>query len=411
MGQMPNESGMCYCQKEKKWLREGQFYSYKDGSKTKMCKKCLTLHIDNFDPSTFLWLLQELDVPYIPAEWNVLRDRAFAKDPKKMNGMSVFGKYLSKMKLKQWKQYGWGDSEMLQAQNQRKTLLSAEEASAEEEAYQQELKEKLAAGQITQAEYKTLMPTAIQNRDLPIITTSEEEISSNNPYRQENFIREQDLPDLSSELTDEDKKYLALKWGRLYKLSELIELEENYKKMTDSFDIHDADTENSLILYCKNNLKMNQALDCGDFDAYNKISRTQDALRKSSKFAAKERKEQDSEFIDSIGQLVAYCEKYGDAIPKYEINVPYDIIDKIINDLKEYNKSLVYEDPAIAREIEDYLKKKDIQEEQKKDKEAAKKLGLEQLELTDQDIADYNEYIEQQKDLDKIIHGGEEEQE
>ena len=404
MGQYPNQSGMCYCEKEKKWLKEGDFYTYKDGSKTEMCKKCLTLHIDNFDPETFLWLLEKMDVPYVPAEWNVLRDRAFAKDPKKMNGMSVFGKYISKMKLKQWKDYSWADSELLQAQSEHRALALTEEEAAANAAYQQELKQKLEAGEITQAEYKTLMPTEIQNQELPFTMSAEVDAAVSNPFQENNFLKESDLPDLAADLTDEDKKYLALKWGRLYKPNEWIQLEQNYKKMTDSFDIHDADTENALILYCKNNLKMNQALDCGDLDGYNKLSRTQDALRKSSKFAAKERKEQDSDFIDSIGELVAYCERYGDAIPKYKIDAPYDIIDKIINDLKEYNKSLVYEDPAIAREIEDYLKKKDIQEEQKRDRELAKQQGLEQLELTDNDIADYNEFVEQQKDLDSQLY-------
>jgi len=55
-----------------------------------------------------------MDVPYIPEEWNILRDRAYAKNPQKMNGQSVIGKYLSKMKLKQFKQYGWADSVRLQ---------------------------------------------------------------------------------------------------------------------------------------------------------------------------------------------------------------------------------------------------------------------------------------------------------
>jgi hypothetical protein len=82
-----------------------QFYQYKNGEKTELCKDCLTMHIDNFDPNTYLWLLEKMDVPYIPEEWNILRDRAFAKNPL-LNGMSVFGKYLSKMKLKQFKDYG-----------------------------------------------------------------------------------------------------------------------------------------------------------------------------------------------------------------------------------------------------------------------------------------------------------------
>ena len=105
------------CQKCKRKLKEIQFYTYKDGTKTELCKQCLTMHIDNFDPSTFLWLLEKMDVPYIEGEWNVLRDRAYAKDPLKMNGMSVFGKYLSKMKLNQWKKYSWADTEKLQEES------------------------------------------------------------------------------------------------------------------------------------------------------------------------------------------------------------------------------------------------------------------------------------------------------
>ena len=55
-----------------------------------------------------------MDVPYVPQEWNALRDKAYAKNPQKKNDTTVFGKYLSKMKLKQWKSYGWADTEKLQ---------------------------------------------------------------------------------------------------------------------------------------------------------------------------------------------------------------------------------------------------------------------------------------------------------
>ena len=111
----------CSCIKCGKTMDENNFYTYKNGEKTEMCKKCLTMHIDNFNPDTFLWLLEKMDVPYLPEEWNVLRDKAYAKDPYKMNGMSVFGKYLSKMKLKQWidpdtgKLYGYADVEKIRA--------------------------------------------------------------------------------------------------------------------------------------------------------------------------------------------------------------------------------------------------------------------------------------------------------
>jgi hypothetical protein len=59
-----------------------------------------------------------MDVPYVPEEWNILRDKAYAKNPAKKNDVAVFGKYLSKMKLKQWKDKTWADSEELQREYQ-----------------------------------------------------------------------------------------------------------------------------------------------------------------------------------------------------------------------------------------------------------------------------------------------------
>jgi hypothetical protein len=77
------------------------------------CKACLTMHVDNWDPDTYLWILQELDVPYIPDEWNKLL-ATYGKDPTKLTGVSIVGRYLSKMKLKQYKDFRWKDTEFLQ---------------------------------------------------------------------------------------------------------------------------------------------------------------------------------------------------------------------------------------------------------------------------------------------------------
>ena len=83
--------------------------------------------------------------------------------------------------------------------------------------------------------------------------------------------------------------------------------------------------------------------DCGDIDSFNRLSKTYDALRKSSNFNAASQKEKEGlDAIDSVGELVAYCEKQGGKIPEYEITADKDIIDTIIRDLKEYTKSLIY---------------------------------------------------------------------
>ena len=74
------------------------------------------MHVNNFDPETYLWILQEVDVPYIPDEWNNLLAR-YGKDPSKLTGVTILGRYLSKMKLKQWKDYRWKDTDFLRELN------------------------------------------------------------------------------------------------------------------------------------------------------------------------------------------------------------------------------------------------------------------------------------------------------
>ena len=383
------------CQKCGKVMKaEDQFYLRKDGTRMDLCKKCLTLHIDNFNPETFLWILKDMDLPYIPEEWNVLRDRAFAKNPN-LNGMSVFGKYLSKMKLKQWKQYGWEDSEKLQALNAEKKKA----VEAEREKYEEHLKEQLESGEITESQYKTLVSTSTQNQEQlyaqPIVTNA-----IDNPFGDgSNFMPEDDLVDLGEELTEDDKKYLAMKWGRLYKPAEWVELEKTYKEMTESFDIQDADTINTLILICKTNLKMNQYLDSGDIEGFQKISKVSESLRKTAKFTAAQNKDDKDEYVDSVGELIAMCEKDG-FIPRYVTDVPQDKVDATLKDMNDYVKKLVTQDLGFGQQIEDALKKIQIQKEMEESFD-------QDVELDDNDFEEYHNAIEEQKQLDEEELGDE----
>ena len=381
------------CEKCHKTMDEKQFYTYKDGNKTELCKKCLTMHIDNFNPDTFLWLLKKMDVPYVPSEWNVLRDRAYAKDPNKMNGMSVFGKYLSKMKLKQWKDYGWEDSERLQA----KELENSKDKIEEWQELEKITQERFENGEISEAEYKTLVSASTQNEMLngptamPIAAAPPED-----PY-----IQEDELYDLSEELTEEDKKYLAMKWGRLYKPSEWIELEKIYEQMTASFDIQDADTINTLILICKTNLKMNQAIDIGDLDGFQKLSRVSESLRKSAKFTAAQNKEEKNDFVDSVGELVSMCEKEG-FIPRFATDIPQDKVDLTLKDMNKYLYKLVTQDLGFGQQIEDALQKIKIQQEMQESNDLNLDVDADSEELIDQDYEDFYQsvYNQKEKDLD-----------
>ena len=389
-----------FCEKCNKTMDENNFYTYKDGHKTELCKKCLTMHINNFDPSTFLWLLEKMDVPYIPEEWNILRDRAYAKDPLKMNGMSVFGKYLSKMKLKQWKDYGWADTERLQEENRKKAEEKAEEI-AEREA---DAKERFERGEISEAQYKTLTSTEKQfeNRVMMPPGSVPGGIAPN-AFNENNFISEEELPDPALDLTQDDKVYLAMKWGRLYKPNEWIELEKKYNEMMNSFDIQDSDTTGTLILICKTYLKMNQAIDCGDMEGYGKLSRVYDSLRKSAKFTAAQKKEQKEDYVDSVGALVAMCEREGGFIPRFATDIPQDKVDATLQDMNNYIKKLVTQDLGFGQQIEDSLKKIQIQKEMNDAEQSAIENGDEVPMLNDENFADYYEDVAEQKEQDKDI--------
>lgn len=394
------------CQKCGKMLDEDtQFYTYKNGEKTEMCKKCLTMHIDNWDPSTYLWLLEKMDVPYVPVEWDVLRDRAFAKNPN-LNGMSVFGKYLSKMKLKQWKNYGWADSDRLQALNEEKR--SAQEA--ERAAFDAEIKEKFEAGEISEAEYKTMVSAQTQHEEYVNAPIMQPNTTMDRYYDENTSIVNSQLDNSVAQLTSDDKIYLAMKWGALYKPQEWIELERNYEEMTNSFDIQDADTINTLILICKTNLKMNQALDCGDIEGFQKLSKVSESLRKSAKFTAAQNKEEKNDYVDCVGELVAMCEREG-YIPRFETDIPQDKVDLTLKDMESYLYKLVTQDLGFGQQIEDALKKIQIQKEMAETEVADSEVDEEAIQgLKDAEIAEYYNSIEEQKNLDADLFNSEEEQ-
>lgn len=387
-------SEKCTCIKCKRTLADTKFYTYKDGAKCELCKDCLTMHIDNWDPETFLWILEKFDLPYIESEWNILRDRAYAKDPHKMTGLSVIGKYISKMKLKQFKNYTWADSDRLNQEANVRLQMMGGSAGTEEE--QEHIKEAYENGEISEAQYKTYIQTTAPEPRFEQISGQIKEVGGG-------FPQDVELIDVGADLTAEDKVYLAMKWGKMYSAADWVALEKMYNDFQNSFDIQDAATDKTLMFICKTSLKMDQALDIGDFDTYQKLSKVYDAQMKSSKFTAAQNKDEKTKQFDAIGELVAYCEKTKGAIPEYVIDTPLDIVDKVIDDLQAYTRNLITSDSGLAQQIEEYIKKRERADEQRAAKEAAKAKGLDHIELDDDATVEYKESVAQQIEEDRAL--------
>lgn len=444
-----------FCEKCKRVLNQEEFYQsnnvdkYPDGY-LNICKKCLTMHVDNFVPETYTWILQEIDVPYIPDEWNKLLAR-YGRDRSKLTGTTILGRYLAKMKLRQFKDFRWADNEFLQemANSRIKETMERQGYSAAQ------ITEVISTASINVPKGEVEIPDFEVEDPIAIL-----QAQNNNPFggpslAKSNFDFADDEDDIDIfgsgpsappvmmgggggvsaemmqptslfddeddadlELTDDDKKYLRLKWGRTYRPSEWVQLEQLYQEMTQSYDIQSAGDINTLKLMCKTSLKANQLLDLGDVDGAQKMAKVYDGMMKSGKWTAAQNKTAENEFVDSIGELVAICEKDG-FIPRFYVDGPQDKVDRVLQDMQIFTRQLVTEELGLGNLIENSIKNL---EKEKASIEAAANSEIdersEEDKMFDYDNADkllslddykeFNEFEEEWEEEAKAVYANQE---
>ena len=392
---MAEENKQYYCEKCNRTMGADQFYSsnnlekYPNDGKFPMCKKCMTMHVDNWNPDTYMWILQEADVPYVPEEWDKLMAK-YAKDNRKMTGMTIIGRYLSKMKLKQFCDYRWKHTEFLQelARKKREQVMKQQGYDAEQIA----LANERAAFAVPQ---HLEIPDLKKPETNPFLATGQEDYFAEQSGSVEDEI----------DLTDDDRIYLRLKWGKTYKPEEWVRLEQLYNDMMNSYDIQGAGHEDNLKLLCKTSLKANQLIDIGDVEGFQKMSKVYDLLMKSGKFQAVQNKAESGEYIDSVGELVAICEKDG-FIPRYYLGEPNDKVDQTILDMKRYTRTLITEETNLGNLIEEAIKNNQKEDEAAAAADQDVDTGLlddiEEIEqqLKDDDFEEYSEFLDNEEASD-----------
>lgn len=309
-----------HCVRCNRSLNRNQFYLDKDSQPMAKCKKCLTSMVDLNSPSTVYAILQEVDVPYIPSEFETLKERY--GDGKNGN-QSVVGRYLGKMKLEQYRNLTFADTDRI-VQEEEEQKKKAEEMKANQ--FKQFLEEGLTVEEATQ---QIVEP-------------------------------EFDFGDL---FTKEEKKELLLKWGQHYTSEELMQLETFYGNMHASFDITTASHEDYLMQIAKVSLRMHAAINIGDFESHKNLAMTYDKLMKSAQFTASQAK-QEEKFVDSVSEITRLCEEQG-FIPLYHTDEPQDVVDVTLRDFKDYVKNLVENEHNLGELIEQSMQA--IALEQEKD--------------------------------------------
>lgn len=102
------------------------------------------------------------------------------------------------------------------------------------------------------------------------------------------------------------------------------------------------------------------------------MSRVYNDLMKSGKFTAAQNKEEQGEYVDSISEIVALCEKDG-FIPRFYQDSPNDKVDRTIQDMQIYTRNLVETEHDLGDLLETAAKQvaKDREEEANVSAEAA----------------------------------------
>ena len=309
-----------HCVRCNRMLNRNQFYMDKNRRPMEKCKKCLTSMVNLDSESTILPILKEVDIPYIPSEFKNLVERYGGT---KNSNQTVVGRYIGKMKLAQYKDYTYADTERLVEEEEKRMALM-------EDKKEQKIEEFIQKGMDR------------EEAEERVLGSKELEI---------------DFGDL---FTKEEKKALMIKWGKHYKPEELMQLETFYTNMHASFDISTASHEDYLLQIAKISLRMHDAINIGDIETHKNLANTYDKLMKSVKFTAIH--EEEDRFVDSISEITKLCETEG-FIPVYHTDEPQDVVDVTIRDLKMYTRNLVENEHNLGDMIESSMELIKIEEE------------------------------------------------
>lgn len=134
------------------------------------------------------------------------------------------------------------------------------------------------------------------------------------------------------------------------------------------------------------------------------MSKVYDTLMKSGKFTAAQNKAENGEYVDSVSELVALCER--DAfIPRYYTDGPQDKVDRVIQDLEDYTRNLILEElhlgPLIEKAIRNNMNDTDNDDDDDYDEEIELERSLYEDDETVIEDEDYDEYAQLQEELAK----------
>lgn len=142
-------------------------------------------------------------------------------------------------------------------------------------------------------------------------------------------------------------------------------------------------------------------------DGFQKMSKVYDALMKSGKFTAAQNKAENGEFVDSVGELIALCEKDG-YIEKFYTESPNDKVDITLQDMQRYTRRLVEEETNLNELLQAAIERNAKEDAEAKDEDDIvdfDDMAMQDIEnqiTTDKDFEEFANFQSKEMDEDEL---------
>lgn len=399
------------CAKCGRLYRETEYYKAKGSSDVcpdgflPICKQCCEMTFKTTNPHSFMPYLYILDIPWVPELYLEVCLKVFQKGSTRLDDLSIFGRYVAKMKLRPRIEYGFMDSDDLQL-----TIDSSGEIdSIDNYDYKRDITQDImlppAPPSFTSKSFfsKIFTTTGRNNAVLykvkatdkggsaiieaPLLSQRPDELLSPEELQQKHdseLLLAQAAAEASNvpagvnpaltattylggaplsftgataqappKLSEEELTYLTSVWSPAYSIDQLLKLEKLYLEMLEDFDIRTSVHKTNARKICTLSLRIDECLAIQDYDGAKKAGDLYEKLTKASNLQPIQNKEGQESFLDSAGVLVRMCEEEG-FIPKYVLDdsVQKDIVDLTIRDTQLYLRRLIDNDSSIFQRFE-----------------------------------------------------------
>lgn len=181
-------------------------------------------------------------------------------------------------------------------------------------------------------------------------------------------------------IKDEFVKRERAIWGQNFTFSELIKMENQYQTTVSAFDVNNPMQLDAIRKACITSIMIDKAM-LGGPEEVKSLKDLSSAYAQFMKMAKIDEliESSQTDVIRTVADLVSYLEEKGFEFNFYD-NTERDIIDKTINNLKEYTRTLVLDSTGLDATLEMIATNYYSEKEEKATVEAINETPLESLE-------------------------------